>query len=145
MSEKYDKRAISKSSISTIFINWQYLILRYRSALIRCMENPSKPCIFWSVGGAFFVNITLVMLMCQLQLYCNKDVATCFVLEANRSLVGILHNNRWRHGTTTYRAFSRDVIAAMLVSHEQKISHFIYNIHIYVPNKVVCVVLFVVA
>jgi hypothetical protein len=61
-----------------------------------------------------FINIGFILLICQPTF--TIRVAPCF-------LVGILHNNRLRHGEPSYRAFSRDVIAAMLVSHEQKISH----------------------
>jgi hypothetical protein len=41
------------------------------------------------------INIAFMMLMCQPKL--TIDVAPCFVLRANRSLVGILHNNGLRH------------------------------------------------
>jgi hypothetical protein len=41
------------------------------------------------------INIVFMMLICQPKL--TIDVAPCFVLQATRSLVGILHNNGLRH------------------------------------------------
>jgi hypothetical protein len=42
----------------------------------------------------------LITLMCQPKL--TVAVAPCFVLPANRSLVGILHNNGLRHSALSY-------------------------------------------
>jgi type IV secretory pathway VirB4 component len=45
-----------------------------------------------------------MMLICQQEL--TIDVAPCFVLRANRSLVGVLHNNGLRHSTPSYETVS---------------------------------------
>jgi hypothetical protein len=45
--------------------------------------------------GALLINIGFMLLICRPKL--KIDVAPCFVLRANRSLVGILHNNGLRH------------------------------------------------
>jgi hypothetical protein len=42
-----------------------------------------------------FVNIVFMILICPPKV--TIDVAPCFVLPANRSLVDILHNNVLRH------------------------------------------------
>jgi hypothetical protein len=49
-----------------------------------------------------FVNILFMMLIYQPKLATN--VSPCFVSPANRSLVGILHNNRLRHRARCWRA-----------------------------------------
>jgi hypothetical protein len=48
--------------------------------------------------GALFVNIVFIMLICKSKL--TKDVAPCFVLRANRYLVGTSLNNSLRHSAS---------------------------------------------
>jgi hypothetical protein len=48
-----------------------------------------------------FRKIVFMMLMCQPKL--TIDVAPCFVLQANRSLIGILHNNGLLKEGTMFR------------------------------------------
>jgi hypothetical protein len=64
-----------------------------------------------------------MMLMCQPKL--TIDVAPCFVLQANRFLVGILRNNGLRHSAFSYihdqeeAAFQGEIQApsTILISH----------------------------
>jgi hypothetical protein len=55
------------------------------------------------IGGSIVYNIVFMMLMCQPNF--TIDVAPCFVLRANRSLVGILHNNGLRHSALSYSTY----------------------------------------
>jgi hypothetical protein len=66
------------------------------------------------------------MLMCQPNF--TIDVARCFVLPANRSLVSILHNKGLRHSTHSYSSVACDVIAAMLetLTKDLSLASFVY-------------------
>jgi hypothetical protein len=48
----------------------------------------------------YIVNIVFIMFMLQPKV--TIDVAPCFVLRANRSLLAILHNNGLRHSARSF-------------------------------------------
>jgi hypothetical protein len=76
----------------------------YQDFRIPCGTRSGTWYVQWrhDAASALFisVNIVFMMLICHSKLTTN--VAPCFVLRANRSLVGILHNNGWRHSALFY-------------------------------------------